>query len=1399
MMTPRAVHAGSGYRYLLRSVATNDAEPDAEHGDRLSEYYAAKGTPAGRWHGAGVTALNSETVIDGAEVTEDQMAALFGEGLHPDADAMIANGSSIKGTRLGRAFPIYHDKKPVLIALSKAEKQFREANDRRPTEEERSQLALDVAQEHFAAAHGGRAPVDGKEAISWLNREQDNVKQAVAAYDMTFSPVKSVSTLWALSDKETANVIAAAHHEAVAEAMQWFEDNALYTRVGVNGIQQVKTDGIISAEFTHFDTRGSDPDLHSHVLVSNKVRVADTPEAEKAGGERGTKAGQWKTIDGQQVFQHHHNISGVYNTALQQRLTEALGVEFTAVTKRAGVEPVWEIKGIPTDLNERFSSRRAWAKPVYERMVSDYVASHGRQPSRRTSHAMWQAAILETRDAKKPAESLDVLRSRWRDVAQELVSDKQIDRLLNDAQKAKVDRPTYNPQMRETVAADAISSVLSRRASFKRSHVHTAVSEHLHAYRFDNNEQRKQAYEHIVATALDEQSVCLTPPETLALPDALVTETGVGIDRKNNAEIYTTSGQLDRERHILNAASNPSPVFVASATVDAAVEGFSERRGFSLNEESVAMVEHLVNAGTQVAVAVGPAGTGKTTRMEVVADIWQSEGHQVVGLAPSAAAASILSEDLGTTARTIDSLTYAWKQAEIDGYTGADRLAKLPVELAPGDMLMVDEAGMASTENLSLLVEIAEESGAVIRMVGDPAQLDAVETGGIFRTLTNAPGTPMLTDVKRMGDDTEQAQATLDIRAGRVSGLDLYLERGWVSDGARHEMITAAVDGYLNDQAAGIKSMVIAPTNDDVNTMNAMIQQTHLDSGEVSSRGRTVTLSDGLTAHKGDTILARKNELIGRGREGTRVMNGQLMTVRTVRKDGSIDAFDPRTQSQVHLPAYYVADNTQLGYASTVHRAQGATVETVHGLVDAKLDRNSLYVLLTRGKVSNRMYVDTSFGVDETAEDAHVHHSGDEEPNDPEYILHGCVHHDHSQLSAIDEMRGQLDEATSPERIEALYLEGVARATDSFTYITTAEMVESLPAIHAAAIQADADGYEAIEHAVSAAANAGVDARQLWLSVSDDIDWADSPGRLIASRMRNATDTYLDTTSRLDKLLDGKMDLSEVSAASRHELSDAVTEAKHHGINIEKVWSTVTDGVVADANAATTVADNLRELTEDIDNPGSLLDSWIGQLDAEHRVALQRSAVDKATAAEELGQALREGLDAREIWVDALSKAEWGDTPAGDISDAFRQVTEQARSSADTQDNRTTSPEAVAEEDKPLPVPPPMIAASDAELAVWLDTTHDELTALAAAETDDTANTEQSHTEELEQQGWGQNTDLTVGSALDTDDPFGAEDPFDTGDPFAVEDPSTPLPTEQPGYDEPTYTPAQNPEHGPEI
>lgn len=251
MMSIRAVHAGEGYRYLLRSVATNDADPDAtntadnaestagseayspagqvESGDRLHAYYQAKGTPPGRWIGRGVAGLESDTVTAGAQVTEDQMAALYGEGLHPDADERIAAGESVKQVQLGRKFPVYSGGHAVLADLAAAEKSFRAEHDRRPTEAERSELALAVGRAHFAAAHDGVGPADGKEVIGWVNRLQDSTTQAVSGFDLTFSPVKSVSVLWGLADEATANVIAAAHHDAVAQALEWVQDNALFT------------------------------------------------------------------------------------------------------------------------------------------------------------------------------------------------------------------------------------------------------------------------------------------------------------------------------------------------------------------------------------------------------------------------------------------------------------------------------------------------------------------------------------------------------------------------------------------------------------------------------------------------------------------------------------------------------------------------------------------------------------------------------------------------------------------------------------------------------------------------------------------------------------------------------------------------------------------------------------------------------------------------------------------------------------------------------------------------------------------------------------------------------------------------------------------------------------------
>src|SRR5699024_8767695 len=306
MMSLRAVHAGTGYRYLLSSVATNDAAP-GELGQRpptLSDYYQAKGTPQGRWIGSGLAGFASETAMAGQEISETQMAALYGEGLHPDADERMRAGESLDDVKIGRAFSIYTGERSVLGGIAQAEKAFRLHEERLPTEDERSTIAEQVGRAHYKENHPDANP-SGEDVIAWVNEQRDQVKQAVSGYDFTFSPAKSVSVLWALSDEQTASKIAAIHHRAVADTLEWAEENCAFTRRGTNGIEQIRTRGLIASEFTHFDTRAGDPDLHSHVLVSNKVQGVD---------------GKWRALDGTPIFQMHQSMSARYDVAVQDLL-----------------------------------------------------------------------------------------------------------------------------------------------------------------------------------------------------------------------------------------------------------------------------------------------------------------------------------------------------------------------------------------------------------------------------------------------------------------------------------------------------------------------------------------------------------------------------------------------------------------------------------------------------------------------------------------------------------------------------------------------------------------------------------------------------------------------------------------------------------------------------------------------------------------------------------------------------------------------------------------------------------------------------------------------------------------------------------------------------------------------
>ena len=278
--------AGDGYTYLTRQVAVHDATDRGHRG--LADYYTETGESPGRWWGAGLPALD---LAVGAEVTEQQMRNLFGEGRHPDAerleDAALDAGQSVvaakKASQLGRVFAIYRGNAPEF--LQESARRYTAYNLQHGKHwktpvpaEVRARIRTQLGHEMFAREHG-RAPLDDRERGAFLAKATRQQTTAVAGYDLTFTPVKSVSTLWALADRDAAGQVEDAHHAAVQKTLEWLEQEVLYTRRGRGGLQQVKARGLIAGMFTHRDSRSCDPHLHTHVAVSNRVQDAEEPPA----------------------------------------------------------------------------------------------------------------------------------------------------------------------------------------------------------------------------------------------------------------------------------------------------------------------------------------------------------------------------------------------------------------------------------------------------------------------------------------------------------------------------------------------------------------------------------------------------------------------------------------------------------------------------------------------------------------------------------------------------------------------------------------------------------------------------------------------------------------------------------------------------------------------------------------------------------------------------------------------------------------------------------------------------------------------------------------------------------------------------------------------------------------
>ncbi len=769
--------AGSGYEYLTRQVAAMDATGRGH--STLSDYYSARGESPGRWYGGGLAGVG---LAPGDEVTAEQMKLLFGAGLNP-----------VTGERLGQRYAVYANQPtPFEIELRHRLSANQNEHQAPVPQQVRDRLRTELARDWFALQFG-RAPSGPRELHGFVVKATSHLRTSVAGFDLTFTPPKSVSALWAVADPRLAAAIRAAHVAAVAAAMTGAERRAVFTRQGHNGIRHVEVRGLIAAMFVHRDSRVGDPNLHTHVAIANKVQ---------------TLAGDWLSIDAQVLYRAKVSLSEEYTTQLQARLTD-LGLSFVA-TGRDGKRPVYEIDGVDPHLIARWSSRRHQVTARTTELVAQFLDDHERPPTPVEKLALAQQATLDTRQAKHQPRSESEQRATWRRQAERVLGPVELGRMLTQVLSRPGPAPARIDEKFVTQVAERVIAIVeSERSSWTVFHVRAEALRQVRASGVGRAES-DQAVDRIVAHALSPQwSMPIVTQRTMPVePAALRRRDGQSVYATPAATQYTSQRILWAEQRLIDTAGRGG-----GWTVDANSVTFALLQSMAnhepLNTGQQLLVQEMATSGRQLQLAIAPAGTGKTTAMRALATAWTSSGGNVLGLAPSATSAEELRSHLhdGTPRIVADNL------AKLVWAIGHEEPLADTVGL--GTLVIIDEAGMADTLTLDHVVSWCLDKGAIVRLIGDDQQLGAIGAGGVLRDIEAVHGALRLDQVMRFTDPAEAA-ASLALRAGDAGALGFYLDHDRIHVVDPDTATTSLLTAWQADRAKGLDALMLAPTRNQV-------------------------------------------------------------------------------------------------------------------------------------------------------------------------------------------------------------------------------------------------------------------------------------------------------------------------------------------------------------------------------------------------------------------------------------------------------------------------------------------------------------------------------------------------------------------------------------------------------
>ena len=965
----KKLSAGDGYVYLTRQVAILDGTDlgRSSHHD----YYSEKGEIPGVWRGRGLFGVG---LAPGSSVTEQQMLNLFGEGRHPDAQriedeahaAGLSQAKAIKASRLGRVFPVYRGPEPEFIQrVARARVDWNLEHGQHWNTaldpEVKAEIATNIAEAMFIEQHG-RAPLDDRERHGFIARISRKEYAPTAGFDLTFTPVKSVSVAWALADDDVKAQIEEAQDAAVNYAMDYLETEMLVTRRGRGGVQQHRAVGVIAAVFRHRDSRAGDPNLHDHVAIANKVQDA---------------SGAWLAIDARTLYAAKVTLTELYNTRLETELIARLGVCFEDRRPRGRASgekrPVRELVGIDERISVAWSKRRRVIEQREVELAEAFQVKHGRPPRAAEANALFQQATLETREAKHEPRSEADQRQSWLDEAIAIVGGHDaVNAMLGDTLGRDVEVVEVTPTLIHDAADAVMDRVEGDRSAWTRWNV-CAEAYRQARYRSVGSADLDHAVNSIVSVCLEERCVAFagTNPEldpataSVPLPAETLREDPDGprsVYLQYGAQLYTSQRMLDAEDRLLSAARLDGGRAISPARVGLALVE-SAANGKTLNDAQQAMVRDMATSGRRLQLALAPAGTGKTTAMEVLTRAWVDSGGTILGIAPSARAEA----ELGVSIKPDETSSFATTGVH------TDVLDKLTWHIKNGDhpdwmrridhrtLVLLDEAGMAGTLLLDTAVQWLLDRGASVRLIGDTSQLASVKAGGVLRDIADEVGALTLTEVRRFlhedgSINVTEGAATLAVRRGDPAAIAFYTDRGRVHVGDLGSCAAQAYDAWAADTAKGHNALLLAPTRELVARLNTRAREDRIRLLGTPV-GPVVHLADGTMASAGDTITTRDNNRRLRINRHDYVRNGYRWTVDEVLPGGALRVTREDRRAHCILPADYVTTHVTLGYASTVHGAQGATVDTCHVVLTGEEDRNLLYVGASRGRYSNHLYL----------------------------------------------------------------------------------------------------------------------------------------------------------------------------------------------------------------------------------------------------------------------------------------------------------------------------------------------------------------------------------------------------------------------------------------------------------